>query len=76
MRKILERSRRGKLASAKRGAVNVLSGAPYGYQYIGKHDGNGMHATKIIFEEARTVQQVFEWVGRERLSIGQVKRKP
>ncbi len=73
--KILERSRRGKLASAKRGAVNVLSGAPYGYQYIGKHDGNGDARYEIIFEEARTVQQVFEWVGRERLSIGQVKRK-
>ena len=29
--KILERSRRGKLQGAKRGAINVLSGAPYGY---------------------------------------------
>jgi site-specific DNA recombinase len=31
--KILERSRRGKLYAAKRGKVNVLGGAPYGYHY-------------------------------------------
>jgi site-specific DNA recombinase len=73
--KILERSRRGKLQSAKRGSVNVLGGAPYGYHYIGKHDGNGDARYEIIFEEARIVQQIFEWVGRDRLSIGEVKRK-
>ena len=37
--KIMERSRRGKQHAARRGSVNVLSGAPYGYRYIGKHDG-------------------------------------
>ena len=37
--KILERSRRGKQHAARRGSVNVLSGAPYGYRYISKHDG-------------------------------------
>ena len=73
--KILERSRRGKLQSAKRGAVNVLSGAPYGYQYIGKHAGDGDARYEIVFEEARTVQQVFEWIGRERMTIGEVKRR-
>jgi site-specific DNA recombinase len=31
--KILERSRRGKRHAAHSGAVSVLSGAPYGYQY-------------------------------------------
>jgi len=31
--KILERSRRGKRHGAHDGVVNVLSGAPYGYQY-------------------------------------------
>src|SRR4051794_16967998 len=39
--KILERSRRGKQHAAGRGSVNVLSGAPYGYRYINKHDGGG-----------------------------------
>ena len=37
--KILERHRRGKLHAARAGAVNVLSGAPYGYRYIPKYDG-------------------------------------
>src|SRR5262249_28398301 len=39
--KILERSRRGKLHAARCGNVNVLSGAPYGYRYISKQEGNG-----------------------------------
>ena len=36
--KILERSRRGKRHAARQGAVSVLSGAPYGYRYVGKRD--------------------------------------
>ena len=39
--KILERSRRGKRHAAQRGSVNVLSGAPYGYRYISRHEGGG-----------------------------------
>ena len=33
---IIERSRRGKRHRAKAGSVSVLSGAPYGYQYVKK----------------------------------------
>lgn len=73
--KILERVRRGKLHGAKRGLINVLSGAPYGYRYVGKHEGNGDASYEIVFEEARVVQQIFEWVGRDRVSIGEVKRR-
>jgi len=32
--KIMERSRRGKLHAARRGAVSVLGNAPYGYRYV------------------------------------------
>src|SRR5919201_995558 len=39
--KILERSRRGKRHAARAGSVNVLCGAPYGYRYVGKHEGGG-----------------------------------
>jgi site-specific DNA recombinase len=39
--KIIERHRRGKLHAARLGSVNVLSGAPYGYRYVTKHDGGG-----------------------------------
>jgi site-specific DNA recombinase len=51
--KILERSRRGKRHAASRGSVNVLSGAPYGYRYIGKQEGAGQARDEIVLEEAR-----------------------
>jgi hypothetical protein len=35
---IAERCRRGKRHKAQQGAVNVLSGAPYGYRYVKKSD--------------------------------------
>ena len=70
--KILERSRRGKLYAARRGSVNVLSGAPYGYKYISRFEGNGEAAYQIVLEEAKVVRQVFEWVGRGGYSMGKV----
>jgi site-specific DNA recombinase len=73
--KIVDRHRRGKLHAARSGAVNVLSGAPYGYRYITKHAGGGHARYDLSPEEARVVRQVFEWIGRERLSIGAVCRR-
>ena len=73
--KILERSRRGKRHAAQRGLVNVLSGAPYGYRYITKHAGGGSAAYEIVPEQAAIVRQIFDWVGRDRLSIGEVARR-
>ena len=73
--KILERSRRGKRHAAQSGSVNVLSGAPYGYRSISKHEGGGQARYQIILEEARVVAQIFAWVGRERCSIGEVCRR-
>jgi site-specific DNA recombinase len=73
--KIMERCRRGKRHAARRGSINVLCGAPYGYRYIGKHEGDGQAHYQVKLEEARVVQQVFEWVGRDRLSIRQVGRR-
>jgi site-specific DNA recombinase len=73
--KILERSRRGKRHAASRGRVNVLSGAPYGYRYIRKYDGGGEAGYQVVFEQARVVRQIFEWVGRDRWSIGEVCRR-
>ncbi len=34
--KIMERNRRGKIHAAKRGSINVLTKAPYGYRYVAK----------------------------------------
>ena len=73
--KILERSRRGKLHAARRGLVNVLSGAPYGYRYISRQEGAGQASYEIVLEQARVVRQIFEWVGQDRLSIGEVRRR-
>ena len=73
--KILERSRRGKQYAARHGSVNVLSGAPYGYRYISKHEGDGEARYQVVAEEARIVQKIFEWVGQERCSIGEVCRR-
>src|SRR5580704_1141614 len=73
--KIMERCRRGKQHAARHGSVNVLSGAPYGYRYVGKHEGGGEARYQVLAEEARVVRKVFEWIGRERCSIGEVCRR-
>jgi site-specific DNA recombinase len=73
--KILERSRRGKQHAARRGSVSVLSGAPYGYRYIGKHDGDGEARYQVLANEARVVQRIFTWIGQDRCSIGEVCRR-
>ena len=73
--KIMERSRRGKRHAATRGSVNVLSSAPYGYRYITRREGDGQAAYEVNEPQAAVVRQVFEWVGRDRLSIGEVTRR-
>jgi site-specific DNA recombinase len=73
--KILERSRRGKLHAARRGSLNVLGGAPYGYRYVGRREGGGEASYQVVEEEARVVRQIFTWVGRDRCSIGEVCRR-
>jgi site-specific DNA recombinase len=73
--KILERSRRGKRHAAQSGQVSVLSGAPYGYRYISKQEGDGQARYEIVLDEARVVRQIFAWVGHERVSIQEVCRR-
>src|SRR2546423_1407645 len=67
--KILERSRRGKLHAAREGAVSVLSGAPYGYRYLGKRDGGGGARYQVDEEEARGGRLIFGWGGRDPVRI-------
>src|SRR5262252_664027 len=73
--KILERSRRGKRHGAQIGMVSVLCGAPYGYRYVRKDEGGGAARFEIVLDEARVVRQVFQWVGQERATIGEVVRR-
>ena len=70
--KIMERSRRGKKHAAQRGALNVMSGAPFGYRYIKVRDGGGQARFEAVPEEARIVQQIFNLVGRDRCSLAEV----
>ena len=73
--KIMERCRRGKLHAARQGNVNVLCGAPYGYRYVTLKEADGHAHYEINLEQARIVQQIFQWVGQDRLSIGEVRRR-
>jgi site-specific DNA recombinase len=73
--KIMERCRRGKQHAARRGSVNVLGHAPYGYRYVSKHEGGGEARYQVLAEEARVVQKIFAWVGQERCSIREVCRR-
>ena len=73
--KSIERQRRGKRHAARSGAVHVLSGAPYGYRYVTKYAGGGQARYARIPDEAQLVRQVFHWVGRDRLTIGEVCRR-
>jgi len=73
--KIMERSRRGKQHAARRGSVNVLSAAPYGYRYIRKQDGDGEGRYQVVAEEARVARRIFEWVGRDHCSLSEVTRR-
>jgi site-specific DNA recombinase len=68
---ILERSRRGKRHRALQGAVNVLSGAPYGYRYIRKSE-HSPASYAIIDVEAAVVRLVFEQYTVHGLSIGAI----
>lgn len=70
---IVERSRRGKRYRAKAGSVSVLSGAPYGYQYIKKKDTSEAHY-QVIEEQAEVVRKVFELYTEDGLSINAIAR--
>lgn len=73
--KIIERNRRGKRHAARSGSVNALSGAPYGYRYVTKQEGGGHARYEIDIEEARVVKQIFDWFVKERLTLGEVRRR-
>lgn len=72
--KIMERCRRGKLHAGRRGSVNVLSSAPYGYRYVRASEA-GEARYEIVAEQAQVVRQIFEWVGWERCTINSVCKR-
>jgi site-specific DNA recombinase len=74
--KLLERCRRGKLHTARQGCVNALAGAPFGYRYVRKAEGGGTARYDILLEEARIVQQIFDWVGWDPSTVCDMLRNP
>lgn len=70
---IAERCRRGKRHNAQQGAVNVLSGAPFGYRYVKKSDTSAAFY-EVIDAEARIVRMVFEIYTQQGLSINAIAR--
>jgi len=68
---IKERSRRGKRFKAKSGVVNVLGGAPYGYNYIKKTDETAAYY-EINEEEAVAVKEMFRMYTEDFCGIGAV----
>lgn len=73
--KIMERSRRGKKHAAQSGSLNVMSNAPFGYRYVSVREGGGHARFEPVAEQARIVQQVFSWIGRDRCSLAEVCRR-
>jgi site-specific DNA recombinase len=73
--KITERARRGRRHAARRGLVSAVPGAPYGYGYQRPGPTGEPARYDILPEEARVVQQIFAWVGHERLSLAAVARR-
>jgi len=73
--KIMERCRRGKLHLARRGGLNVLGGAPYGYRYVPGTAGVAPAQYNVHLEHAAVVRQLFQWIGADRQSIGQACKR-
>ncbi|MCR9297227.1 MAG: recombinase family protein, partial [bacterium] len=73
--KILERTRRGRKHSAMQGNVSVFSGAPYGYRYISKSQGDGTARWEIDPVQSKHVKQIFQWVGSNGCSLAEVIRR-
>ncbi len=72
-RKILERTRRGRLHRAREGLI-VSGNAPYGYHYVRRLDGVPAHF-EVHEEEARVVRQIFDWLVGEQVSSSEIARR-
>jgi site-specific DNA recombinase len=70
---ISERTRRGKRHRARCGVVNVLSGAPYGYRYVRKAEGEPARY-EVLEPEAAVVRDVFRRYTEDAAPIGAITR--
>ncbi|MCG8307109.1 MAG: recombinase family protein [Cytophagales bacterium] len=70
---IKERSRRGKRHKARSGIINVLGGAPFGYNYIRKTQLTNA-SYEINPQEASVVQRIYRLYTEEMKSIGEITK--
>jgi len=70
---IRERTRRGKLHRARGGSQAVMSGAPYGYQYVKKTEHSEGY-WEIDESEAEIVREVFRRYTAQHESIAEIAR--
>jgi site-specific DNA recombinase len=70
---LMERYRRGKAYRARSGSVNVLGGAPFGYQYIRKTPDSGARY-EIIGHEAVLVAEMFRRYADDGATIADLAR--
>jgi len=73
--KFMERGRRGKRHAAQSDSVNVMSCAPFGYRYVPVREGGGQARFEPNPDQARVVQQIFSFIGRDRCSLNEVCRR-
>jgi site-specific DNA recombinase len=71
--KITERCRRGKLHRARQGAVNPMSGAPYGYLYVRKSETEPARYD-VLLPEAKIVRRIYDELVHKQKSIGEIMR--
>ena len=70
---IIERTRRGKTHRARQGAVNVLSGAPFGYRYVRKGE-HGDARYQVAAHEAAIVAELFRRYVDDGVAIAELAR--
>ena len=70
---IIERTRRGKTHRARQGAVNVLSGAPFGYRYVRKNE-HGDARYDVVAHEAAIVAELYRRYVEDGVAIADLTR--
>ena len=73
--KILERTRRGRRYAAQQGKVGIINKAPFGYRRIPRGEGGLDAHWEVNTADAALVKRMFELVGLQGYSLGQLQRE-
>jgi site-specific DNA recombinase len=72
--RLAERCRRGRLHQARRGMVNPLSKAPYGYRYVRRSDTEPARY-EIVLPEAKVVRDIFDAFVHQQMPLNAIAHK-